>query len=373
MNVTFLINSLRAGGAERVCVTLANEMQARGSTITVVVLDLRDAVLRAKLNPQIEVVDLHTSHARRSIGSLARYLRSRRPQLVLSFNHQLAVMLTWLRAVGVADFALIARNISTLSEKAAFEKSFWHRHVVHAATRMFYRKVDAVIAQSEGMKRDLIARYGFNEGRIAVIPNPLPAGFMERRADGPIPWHQRPKELLYVGRLNAVKGLELLIDAAAACFATHPDLILRLVGEGDQQRALEARAREAGIAERVSFEGYRPEPLEYHARARLVLLTSHYEGFPNVLVEALSQGTPVVSVNCQSGPDEIVSPGVNGLLVEGRDPAVFGAAIARALATEWDVVRVRATAERFSTTRVVAAYTERIAAAGEAHRARVQR
>jgi glycosyltransferase involved in cell wall biosynthesis len=356
--VTLLINSLRGGGAERVCATLANELLAAGWNVQVLVLNLRDAVVRDAVDPRIPVIDLGVEHVRSCAAGIARYIRRNRPERFLAFNHQLAVLLVWLRALGVGRFAIVARNISTLSRKAALEPSFWHRRVVHALTRGFLRRTDTVIAQSAGMKQDLLEHYAVAERRLRVIHNPLAPRFDFADGAAPVPWAQRSDEILYVGRLASIKGLDLLIDACALCMKDRPGLALRLVGTGDQARELRDRATRAGIAARVVFHGYAADTVPLYARAKVVALTSHYEGFPNVLVEALSQGTPIVSVDCASGPAEIVEDGRNGFLCRSREPADFAQSLGRALDRDWDVESVRRTAARFSSRGIAAQYAQ---------------
>ena len=359
--VTLFINSLRGGGAERVCATLANELHAMGWSVEILVLNLRDAVLRDSVNADIPVVDLGITHARYSALAVASYLHARHPDRFLVFNDQLAVLLVWLRCMRLGRFSVVARSISTLSRKASLEPSFWHRRVVHAMTRVFYRRVDVIIAQSEGMKRDLISNYGIDDRQLRVIHNPLSDYFTRHRSGRPVPWQSRRNEILYVGRLNTIKGLDLLMDACLICMKADPELVVRLLGDGEEMSALKRRAESAGVAHRVHFEGYVKDVLEYYAHARLLVLTSHYEGFPNVLLEAISQGTPIVSVDCESGPSEIIQEGVNGFLVKSRNARDLADALQRVLAKEWDVAGIRQTAAAFSARQVASKYSVELA------------
>lgn len=364
--VTIFINSLRGGGAERVCATLANELHRLGWSIQILVLNLRDASVRSAVHPGVPVIDLDVEHARHSALAVARYVREHRPEQFLVFNHQLAILLVWLRSMNVGRFSIVARNISTLSSKASFERSWWHRYVVQAVTFMFYRRVGIIIAQSEGMKRDLITNYGIDERRLRVIYNPLSEQFSRYLEESSVPWHGRSEELLYVGRLSAIKGLDLLMASCAICMKRNRNLILRFVGDGEEKSTLQRQAVASGIADRVVFEGYVADTSRFYAQAKVLLLTSHYEGFPNVLLEAISQGTPIVSVDCASGPAEIVEEGVNGFLVKSRDAREFAATIERALSMHWDVTNIQRTAARFSRQEIAHRYAlELIAAASK--------
>lgn len=344
---TFLINSLRGGGAERVCVTLANELAAMGWTVEVLVLNLRDAVMQVELTGSVAVTNLNVSHARNCGLKLWRYVTERSPEVFLVFNHQLAIVLLLIRRLARADFRIVARSISTLSRKRLHQVSFWHRQIVDDMTRAFYKHVDKVVAQSEGMKHDLTEHYGFSADEIIVIHNPLARRFEQCPLSEIGPWSRRPWELIYVGRLNSIKGLDLLLRAFAVCARDNAALTLRLIGDGDQRAVLGKLADKLGMSGRIVFEGFVSDIVPFYRRARATLLTSHYEGFPNVLVESLSQGTPIVAVNCASGPSEIVVEGVNGFLVSGRDHYEFARVVSRALETDWDSERIRAAASLY--------------------------
>jgi glycosyltransferase involved in cell wall biosynthesis len=139
--------------------------------------------------------------------------------------------------------------------------------------------------------------------------------------------------LINVGRLAPQKDHETLLRAFALVRAGRPGLRLAVVGGGSENALarLQALAGELGVAQAVAFLGYQPNPLRYVARAQLFVLSSRFEGFPNVLLEALACGTPVVSTDCPSGPREILDEGAYGELVPVGDPATMAAAIGRTL------------------------------------------
>jgi glycosyltransferase involved in cell wall biosynthesis len=142
--------------------------------------------------------------------------------------------------------------------------------------------------------------------------------------------HRGPgSRLLFVGRLAAVKGLAVLIDALAHLRAKHAELELTIVGDGPERAALEARVRSAGVADHVRFTGYRSqaEVREHLERSDLFVLPSFAEGVPVVLMEAMAAGVPVVATNV-AGVSELVEDGVNGILVRPGDAEVLARRIA---------------------------------------------
>ena len=145
--------------------------------------------------------------------------------------------------------------------------------------------------------------------------------------------------------------------AFARLRARHPARLL-ILGEGNQRPALEALARELGIAADLRLAGFVPNPLAYLRRARLFVLSSAWEGLPTVLIEALACGCPVVSTDCPSGPAEILDSGRWGGLVPVGDVEALTAAIETALAADVDRQALERRGLDFSAAAVAPPYLE---------------
>lgn len=351
--VFFLINSLGGGGAEGVCVNLANCLCDRGLQVTLVVLHLNNAVRHKDLKEDVQLVVLNRNHARTALIALANFLRHHKPKKILVFNHQLAVLLVMLRAVLLFDFKIIARNINTLSQKKAGETSFWHKHIVQGLTKLLYGKVDRVIAQSQGMAEDLVSSYGVAEEKITTIHNPVSAAIENYT---PLGQMQKKDYLLCVGRLEEQKAFHYAISAFAAIAPDYPNLRLKIVGKGSLESRLKEQTRMLGVADRVDFEGYQADMVPYYLHAKATLLTSLYEGFPNVLVESIALGTPVVAFDCPSGPSEIIADGDNGYLVNHLNESELKARIVDVMGFKFDMLTVAKTAEKYSSLKIINKY-----------------
>ena len=351
--VFFLINSLGGGGAEGVCVNLANSLCDRGWRVTLVVLHLNNAVRQKDLKEGVYLVVLGKNHARTALIALANFLRHHKPKKILVFNHQLAVLLVLLRVVLLFDFKIIARNINTLSQKKAGETSFWHKHIVQGLTKLFYGKVDRVIAQSQGMAEDLVCFYGVTESKIKVIYNPVANAIKNYH---PTLQPEKKDYLLCVGRLEEQKSFHYAISAFAAIAPYYPNLRLKIVGKGSLESKLKEQAHTLGVADRVDFEGYQTDMIPYYLNAKATLLTSLYEGFPNVLVESIALGTPLVAFDCQSGPSEIVVVGVNGYLVKNKNIEHLKECMKTTLSHVWNVDSIVETSKRFSRVEILDKY-----------------
>jgi glycosyltransferase involved in cell wall biosynthesis len=170
--------------------------------------------------------------------------------------------------------------------------------------------------------------------KVRVIYNPVVSPELYEKADAPVehPWFQphQPPVVLAAGRLVALKGYDTLLRAFARVRQETPARLV-ILGEGPERPNLERLASELGVAADVDMPGFDPNPFRYMKRAGVFVLSSRYEGLPNVLIQALACGCPVVSTDCPSGPSEILDGGRYGVLVPVDDVEAMAGAIVRAL------------------------------------------
>ena len=195
------------------------------------------------------------------------------------------------------------------------------------ARRLVYGRLDAVVALTDECSRWIATHTSARS--VPVIPNavtfPLPCGapwIVPNRVIAP--WR---RVLLAVGRLDPVKNLEGLLAVFARLANRHPGWDLVILGEGPERSALQVASVALGLEGRVLMPGIAGNIAHWHARCDLYVLSSHSEGFPNALAEALCHGMPVVSVDCDTGPRDIIRHGIDGLLVAPGDPAALERAL----------------------------------------------
>ena len=265
------------------------------------------------------------------LGALARYLRHERPAVLLS---------------GTANVvAVLARRLSgartRLLVTAAVQQSthFGHefkgpRKLLPVLHNLIMKKADGVVAESEGVAHDLIRTRVMPAARIWVINNPVvtPKLLHSSREETGDPWFQpgEPPVILGAGRLENQKDFTTLIRAFDILRQQRPARLL-ILGEGRERPSLEALIAELGQERDCRLAGYKLNPYTYMAKAAVFVLSSAWEGFGNVVAEALAVGTPVVSTDCESGPREILEDGKYGRLVPVGDPQAMARAILETL------------------------------------------
>jgi glycosyltransferase involved in cell wall biosynthesis len=227
--------------------------------------------------------------------------------------------------------------------------------------RRFFPWADAWIAISAGVAEDAARVTGIPREAIATIHNPVVTSELRARAAAPVddPWLApgSPPVVLGVGRLVPQKDFATLVRAFARVRARRSARLL-LLGEGPGRSELERLAGELGVAGEVRFAGRVESAPAYMARAAVFALSSAWEGFGRVLVEALAVGCPVVSTDCPSGPREILEDGAFGPLVPVGNAEALAEAIEAVLDRPPERSALVKRAEAFSIERGVERYLE---------------
>jgi glycosyltransferase involved in cell wall biosynthesis len=361
ISLAIYMQNLAGGGVERQTLTLAGELQARGVAVTLVVNEAKGELLNAVPAP-ISLVDLRCRHSLRAIPLLARFLRQKRPDVVLAnLNHNSIAAVLANALAGMPTKVVFAQH-SVLSS-AYLRTRGWSHRVTPTAYRLLSPGFKRAIAVSAGIAREFRSIAHIPQSKIAVIYNPVIGPDFELRAQQPIdhPWLDRSGPPLFVtaGRLVPIKDHETLLRAFAIYRERHDGRLL-ILGAGPLRDALGTLADELGLNGAVDFLGFQSNPLPYIQRADAFVLSSYAEGFGNVLVEAMGCGTPVISTNCEHGPTEILEHGRYGLLASPRDPRALADAMSRVseLKALFPAALLKSRAAAFSTTACASAYLE---------------
>jgi glycosyltransferase involved in cell wall biosynthesis len=369
-HLALLLSNLRGGGAQQRMVTLANAFAARGHRVDLVTVS-SEGGFTAEVSPKVNRFGLdpwwvETPPLRNLKGpaviasapSLALWLRRTRPDALLSSSNPANLAaLAASRLSGTRTPTVISVNVHASS--ATGHPS---RHpALRRMMRRLYPRADGIVAISHGVADDLATLLELPQHRIATIHNPIDQAAIVRRAAEPIddPWleDEGPPIVLAVGKLKRQKDVATLLRAFARLLERRSARLV-ILGEGPERSHLAALAREMGVAHAVRLPGFEPNPAAWMARAAVFALSSEWEGFSNVLVEALTCGCPVVSTDCPSGPAEILEGGAIGPLVPVGDDEALAHALDRVLAWPPDTDKLRECASCFSVDRAADRYLE---------------
>lgn len=330
LKLLFIINSLEAGGAERVTTTLANHWAAKGCRVTVATLtstsldfyELHPAVQRVALDvagqsatPWAAIVNNW-----QRVCALRRLLKQERADVALAMMSTANVLLA-LAAIG------LPRLVAVGSERT-YPPRIPLGRIWEFLRAQLYARLDAMVALTTESAEWL--RQHTRASCVAVIPNaalwPLPLQAPHVSVIGKASGQHL---LLAVGRLSEEKGFGKLIDAWQQLAADFPQWQLVILGEGPDRQALQAQAAALGLADRVSLPGRAGNVGQWYEVADLYVMSSRFEGFPNTLAEAMAHGLPAVSFDCDTGPRDIIRNEVDGLLVPPGDVDALATALRR--------------------------------------------
>lgn len=299
-NIYFLLPGLTFGGAERVIFTLCNDLDRTKFTPTLVLFSQEGMPLEL-LKPDVKVIDLKIARIRYAIFKVIQLIRKDKPEIVFGGWGEVSAFLS-----PVIPFfrktKFVARETNVVSEHVnRREIKFFYR---------FYNNFHRIIAQSDDMMNDLIQNLKIQPKKIVKINNPVDVQFVQNQmiSDEKL-FSDEFKNVVAIGNLTERKGFDLLLNV----FAELKDQPIKLwiIGDGRDREKLAEQKEELGL-ENVAFLGLKQNPYPYLRQAVLFVLSSRYEGFPNVLLEAGVCGTYALANDCPGGINEIIQSGING-------------------------------------------------------------
>jgi glycosyltransferase involved in cell wall biosynthesis len=349
----FVLPSLGGGGAERASVDLLRGIDRQRFHITLALFArsahatpprARSAVadnagrssgtFLQELPGDVPLYDLRgkQSYDVRLVWRLAGVLRREKPDVVFSvLRYTNLITLLASRLSGSAARVVVNEQNPPSAEFALFGGG----RVKAWFLRRLYPWADRVTAISTGIARELVSTYGVPQDKVQVIPNPVDLVRVRALAAAKLehPWFSAQAGLpvlVAVGRLHPQKGFAHLIRAFSIVRQALPCKLV-ILGEGPLRTELEGLIASLGLTDDVALPGFQENPYNYMSHSAAFVLSSLFEGFGNVLVDALALGVPVVSTRCPVGPEDIITDGVTGVFVPPADEEALAQAILRVL------------------------------------------
>ena len=331
--VFFVLHYLAGGGTERVVVRILQSLdRARFHPFLVVFQE--KGVYLSELPQDVQIFDLdrYGSGGRLLwIYRFAKLIRKENPDVLFSFLWFVNMVTIVARILSrVRCRLVVSERVSVSGAREGFLEDILRR----AGILFLYPMADRIVPNSESMRMQMVGRIGLSATKVVAIPNPVDVDRIQAKAreeKATISQGSTLPLVIGMGRLTPQKGFDLLIRSMT--FSRFP-FQLMLIGEGESHGRLQELSLELGLADRVVFTGFQSNPYPFLASSTVFALSSRFEGFPNALVEAMTLGIPCASTRCLTGPEEIITDGVDGLLVPVEDPRALAGAIDRLLGDE---------------------------------------
>ena len=326
-HVACYLRRLDGGGAQRVMVNLMNSFIKQGIKVDLILNKVEGPYL-AQVPSEVSIIDLQAPQLLKGLPKLVQYLRQESPGALLSFLHYTNEIALWAKRLANVPTRVVVSERNTLSVRAKNQTSSERWSPILA--RLFYPWADGIVANSQGVAKDLAQVTHLPLERIQIIYNPtVSPHLLEKSQELPNhPWFKKgePPVIMGVGRLDPQKDFPTLIKAFAQV-RNIKSCRLMILGEGREKDQLNELIVKLGREKDIVILDFVQNPYAYMAKAAVFVLSSIEEGLPNALIEALAIGTPVISTNCQSGPDEILDNGKYGTLVSVGDSQKMAEAI----------------------------------------------
>lgn len=364
--VSFFLPPLIGAGGERVVLNLAKVFVDWDIEVDLVVPDTsgRHQKFMKTVPPEVRVIDLKVPLNRtvylKKLFRLKAYLEKEQPRVMLANVDYVGIANT-ARALSRCPTKIVQVVHSNLSNE--FSKiSGPGKRIKPIFVRQFYPWSDGIIAVSKGVAEDVAVMAKVSPKRIKVIYNPVVTDDLAVKAQEPIdhPWFHSSEipVILGAGRLMYQKDFPTLIRAFEKVKQQRACRLLIIGGEDYDRPDLENLIQELNLEDDVSLPGFAENPYAYMAKAQVFVLSSRYEGFGNVLVEAMATGTPVVSTDCPDGPAEILENGRYGHLVPIESPNALAKAIIDTLDNPVSSNLLKAKSQEFSAQKIASEYLD---------------
>jgi|SRR5690554_2295324 len=356
--ILFVLPSLGIGGAERVITNLCNHLDRAKYEIQIVLLKESRKSYFSLLNRDVSVIQLKLrSRLRYSLIHLLWCVKKQKADVVFMGIGDLNLL--------VSPFLFLFRGSRWIARETNTVSLRVKNPFIHLLYKIFYRNFDCVVAQSNGMKTDLIQNFALPENRVVVIENPIDVDYISEKLIQGLEEAVLPKikiNLVACGRLTVQKGFDNLIKAFSKV-RNIQDYHLTIIGESmagdfeDQSTYLIQLVKDLQLEEFVSFAGHQSNIYPILEKADFFVLSSRYEGFANVVLESLACGTPVLANLYSEDIFSIIEDRVNGLVFSIEQES-FDAILEEALKINWSKVEIMESIRRFHVQSVVKKYEQ---------------
>lgn len=350
--ICFIVPSLGGGGAERVAFHLLNNLNLDNFDLSVVVVYKDKGDYLKDLRKEVRKIFLKKDKIRYCLFSLYKSLKSEKPDIVINFSFDLMMLMGVFIIPFFKNIYFINRQINILSmQKFNFIKKI--------LLRVAYKNFNKIITQSKDMTEDLLKNIDISKEKIMEINNPVDISKMEKLSNEniEIEFNENSKNLLCVGRLSPQKGFDLIIEIMS--LINDKNIKLYILGDGKEKGNLLNLIKKLNLEKQVFLLGRKSNPYVYMKNVDLFVLSSRYEGFPNVLIEAGACGLYSICNNCPGGVNEIILENINGNILNFNDKELVAKIIESSFILNRDKNKIKESIRnRYSLEKIIKEYED---------------
>lgn len=302
--ILFILPTLKAGGAERVISTIADNLNPKKFTAYLLIIGKQEEASYSLNN--IEVIFLNKNRVLKGIPGIIKNIRNLKPNIVLTtMSHLSSATLIFSFLFPKVKFISREANIKKVTKKYHHNSAFWRTFL----NKLSYKLSNHIICQSQDMANELIEDYNVSQKKISIINNPISEEFYYKNNK---PNNDIPK-LITIGRLHNEKGYLRILDCLSKLnFPFH----YTIIGYGPHQKLIEQKIKTLKLHKSISIISHTSTPQDYLQQSDIFLQGSFAEGFPNALLESCATGVPAIAFECLGGTKEIIQNGINGFIVK---------------------------------------------------------
>lgn len=318
-HIAFLLPNFNGGGAEKVIITYCNALAERGYQVSLLA-GVANGPATDLISSLVRIVNLECPRIVLAVFKIRRWLKANRASVLIATLTNANVAAVLAGKFLSTGTRVIIREASTPSMAVKYHSG----SSVYKLAKMVFRYADVFIAVSKAIKDDAITFYGLEKGKVVVVYNPNTVGCSSVLPNHPFyKKDQSTPIVLGIGRFTKVKNFSLLVAGFKKVLIQKPSAKLIIIGQQDldqtEFRHVENQIKNHNLEANVSLPGYKSDPENYLSHSSVFVLSSLYEGLPNVLIQALACGTPVVSTDCCGGVKEILVDGKMGYIAKNEN------------------------------------------------------
>ena len=354
--IAVLLPDLRGGGVEKMRLKLAKEWMAKGYDVEFVLLNQKGKLL-SEVPKGVSVINLNVKSFKSSLFPLIKHFKKTKPSVVLGAMWPLTIItILSVKLSGVGCKVFISEH-NTLSLSNG-HKNRLSRVLMWLSINLIYPFANKCIVVSKGIAEDMAGHTLLNKALFQVIYNPAASNSPQYYDVSPDYFAASHLNIITVGSLKEQKDHKSLLYAFIKLSTKLQNVRLHIVGEGDFKDELLCLIAKNNLADVVFLHDFSNEIGQYYQYADLFVLSSKWEGFGNVIVEALEYGVPVISTDCQSGPREILKDGKYGALVPVGDTDAMADEMYNSLSSKHDTDALKLRAQDFTVNKITQEYLD---------------